>query len=218
MCWLTRPPTPTPTTPPIVARWLSCRQLLGQTVLISHHSSLNEVVRDASDNQIICLLYAVHARPVTRRRCVAPPPNCSGNAWALGPTAGATYRNRGATWQSFVGTFLSVVGGKRLQAFDFAAPPQHGAAAAARRKFCQRAAPGLTFKRGAADTTVTVNYLSSISVRRGHNRHTHVLTKRERVSSASSASVIQLHKRPGPPHNDPSSSTDFGKWNAKKDL
>lgn len=45
-------PNPHPTTPPIVARWLSHRQFLGQTMLISHHSFVNEVVSDATDNQI----------------------------------------------------------------------------------------------------------------------------------------------------------------------
>lgn len=46
-------PNPHPTTPPIVARWLSRRQFLGQTTLISHYSLVNEVVSNATDNQIL---------------------------------------------------------------------------------------------------------------------------------------------------------------------
>lgn len=46
-------PNPHPTTPPIIARWLSHRQFLGQTTLIFHHSFVNEVVNYATDNQII---------------------------------------------------------------------------------------------------------------------------------------------------------------------
>lgn len=70
-------------------------------------------------------------------------------------------------------------------------------------------------------TIVTVNYLSYISVRWGYDWHAHVDKAvaafcEQHSAHLSFCSMCALG--PPPPHNDPSSSTDFGKWNAKKEL
>lgn len=64
-----RSPNPHPTTPPIVARWLSNRPFLGQAMLISHHSSVNEVVSNATDNQMIWSWHLFAASPVDAWWC-----------------------------------------------------------------------------------------------------------------------------------------------------
>lgn len=103
-------PNPHPTTPPIVARWLSHRQFLGQAMLISHHSLVNEVVNDATDNQISWSWHLFIVRPTSM---LHHPTNfhwCSFFCcflwfiWATlcsrelnKPATKTTYRNRGNT-------------------------------------------------------------------------------------------------------------------------